>query len=90
MQTVRAVELALGIPVQGWTLPKEAKTSSFTGTLGNVAKSNAFMSDEVRSALKDAIPMMGEVGAHLGLSQLSSLDLSVLTSSNARQPLVTT
>ena len=90
MQTVRAVELALGIPVQGWSLPKTSKTSSFTGTLGNVAKSSTFMNKEVRSALKDAIPMMEEVGAQLGLSQLSSLDLSVITSSNARQPLVTT
>lgn len=91
VQTVRAVELVLGISVPGWTLPHKAKSANFTEALASAAKTCKFMNDEVKSVLMDAIPMIEEVGAQLGITKMKNFRKSTAVSgSNSRRPLVTT
>ncbi|KAF9234097.1 glycoside hydrolase family 5 protein [Melanogaster broomeanus] len=68
VQTIRAVELILGIPVPDMSLELSASlsTSNFTAALG-VASTASIFSPEVQSALSEAIPILIEIGSQYGL-----------------------
>ncbi|KAF9224170.1 glycoside hydrolase family 5 protein [Gyrodon lividus] len=85
--TVRAVELVLGIPVPHMSLDVFASlsTSNFVSALSTASRTSVF-TPEVRSALKDAIPILLQISVQYGLQ-------APLTSSSYRcshDPLVTT
>ncbi|KIK98196.1 glycoside hydrolase family 5 protein [Paxillus rubicundulus Ve08.2h10] len=68
VQTVRAVELVLGVSVPDMSLgfSASASTSNFTAALGTASTASVFNS-EVQSVLKDAIPILLEIGNQCGL-----------------------
>jgi glucan endo-1,6-beta-glucosidase len=84
VQVVRAVELALGIPVPGqqqWRGPSGLvnATAAFTA----VAASNLF-TEQVRDVLMDAAPMIARIGSKLVIPALFDIKLGT-----NRDPLVT-
>ena len=87
VKTVRAAELALGIPVPGNSLSVNvAASSNFTTAINAAvnAENNNLFTPEVKAALQDAIPILVEVALQLELG----FDLSSLL--HTKQPLVTT
>jgi glucan endo-1,6-beta-glucosidase len=79
VSTMRAIELALGIPVSSMSLNVSASLSNnFTATL-SAASSNTIFTAEVRSALADAVPILAEIGVQYGLQ-------TVLESSPFKKP----
>jgi hypothetical protein len=73
VQVVRAVELALGIAVPG--ISKSIVASDFTSALQKVAVSDIFNA-EVRSVLKDTLPILGWATKELILGALFNTHLS--------------
>ncbi|KAH7890979.1 glycoside hydrolase family 5 protein [Phlebopus sp. FC_14] len=74
VQTVRAVELVLGIPVPHMSLNiTDASTSNFTAALSSACKSSVFTS-EVQLALSDAIPILLDIGLDYGLYDIFTSD----------------
>ncbi|KAF9234083.1 glycoside hydrolase family 5 protein [Melanogaster broomeanus] len=68
VQTVRAVELVLGIPIPDMSLgaSDSLSTSNFTAALGVACTASDF-APEVQSALKEAIPILIEIGSQYEL-----------------------
>ncbi|KIJ65456.1 glycoside hydrolase family 5 protein [Hydnomerulius pinastri MD-312] len=68
VETVRAVELVLGIPIPSMSLnvSSSVSTSNFTAALSFASTASVF-TPEVQSALKEAIPILIEIGAQYGL-----------------------
>jgi hypothetical protein len=66
VQTIRAVELALGIAVPGMK-PVANTAAQFTDALTGVAKANIFNAN-VSTALVDAVPMLLWAAAELVLA----------------------
>ncbi|OCH93675.1 glycoside hydrolase family 5 protein [Obba rivulosa] len=89
VQTVRAVELILGIPVPGLQLDAKVTTSNFTSAITSVTESNVFNS-EVTAALLDAVPILIELGTELAVPEIFDFDLAAAPVHNSREPLVTT
>ncbi|KZT69273.1 glycoside hydrolase family 5 protein [Daedalea quercina L-15889] len=87
VDTVRAVELILGIPVQGLSLDTQITTSNFTEALGQVANASTVFNADVRAALAAAAPILAELAAQLSVPALLDVDLG---SGVDRTSLVTT
>ena len=67
---MRAVELALGIPVPSLSFNVSASVSNnFTASL-SLASSASTFSPEVQSALADAIPILAQIGAQYDLQYI--------------------
>ena len=91
MKTIRAVELLLGISVPDETLNFKLPSTNFTDVLTVAASSSGdnIFTDEIRSVLKDAVPILVEVGLQLGVSAIfHSPDPSSLVHVQ-RAPLIT-
>ncbi|KAK0466792.1 glycoside hydrolase family 5 protein [Desarmillaria tabescens] len=89
VQVVRAVEYTLGIQWNHvpWTWPKMTiitDTTNFTAALENAVPS-PFLNPEVRSALKDAVPILVQIGLELGLNDMTH----TFGSHYSREPLYT-
>ncbi|KAH7918458.1 glycoside hydrolase family 5 protein [Leucogyrophana mollusca] len=85
VETVRAVELTLGIPIPSMSLNVSTSSSNFTQALSQASAASVF-TPEVQSALAEAVPILLEIGAQYGLQ-------TVLTSSpfhSSRESLMTT
>ncbi|TFY51969.1 hypothetical protein EVJ58_g10275 [Rhodofomes roseus] len=67
VDTVRAVELTLGIPVEGISLGAQVTTSNFTEALGQVANASTTLNAEVREALAAAAPILVDLAAQLAV-----------------------
>ncbi|KAI0692451.1 glycoside hydrolase family 5 protein [Cytidiella melzeri] len=91
VKTVRAVELLLGIPIPGETLPFKLSTANFTFALNVAASSsgNDIFTDEVKSVLKDAAPILAEVALELAIPTIFNFQLSSAPVHSQRTPLVT-
>ena len=64
VQTVRAIELILGIPVPGYSLSGSITTSNFTAAIGQALNNNKgglFANAEVTSALSAAVPILNRI-----------------------------
>ncbi|KAG8221111.1 glycoside hydrolase family 5 protein [Butyriboletus roseoflavus] len=66
VQTVRAVELTLGIPVPGMSLNVATSTTNFTAALSDACSSPLFNA-QVAAALKDAVPILLEIAHECGI-----------------------
>ncbi|THH28373.1 hypothetical protein EUX98_g5821 [Antrodiella citrinella] len=85
VKTVRAVELALGIPVPGAKLSADIATSNFTEAISIAANSSTgdIFTPDVKAALLDAASILVEVSLQLEMGS----DLSTLL--HSKEPLVT-
>lgn len=88
VDTVRAVELTLGIPVPGLSLDTQINTSNFTEALGQVASLSTIFNSNVREALAAAAPMLVDLAVQLSVPAL--LDTSLASGLPSRNTLVTT
>lgn len=87
---MRAVEISLGIPVPGITLPESSSVSSAsnaTGALSGAATS--IFNAEVRQVLLDAIPILAQVVEQLSINTVFGQN-GLRSLLKERQPLVTT
>lgn len=75
VDTVRAVELILGIPVQGMSLDTQISTNNFTAALGQVANASTIFNAEVREALAAAAPILVELAVQLAVPALLDVNL---------------
>ncbi|KAF8159297.1 glycoside hydrolase family 5 protein [Crassisporium funariophilum] len=90
VQTVRAVEFSLGVPVPGISLASSIVQSSknATAALSASATLSSIFNSEVRKVLQDAVPIIAKVSLQLALNV--AFDQGGLRSSlGGRQPLVT-
>ncbi|KIJ20487.1 glucan 1,3-beta-glucosidase [Paxillus involutus ATCC 200175] len=89
VQTVRAVELVLGISVPDMSLgiptSDYISTSNFTAALGTASTASVFNA-EVQSVLNDAIPILLEIGNQCGLE----VALTFAPFKTSRTPIMTT
>jgi len=88
VDTVRAVELTLGIPIPGMSLDTQISTTNFTEALGQVANASTIFNSNVRAALAQAVPMLVELAIQLSVPAL--LDTTLATGIASRTTLVTT
>lgn len=88
VDTVRAVELTLGIPVPGLTLDTKVTTTNFTEALGQVANTSTIFNANVKQALAEAAPMLVELAIQLAVPAL--LDTSLASGVASRTTLLTT
>jgi hypothetical protein len=89
VQTVRAVELALGIPIPGINSPSFDSAGNATSALSGVSTLASIFNSEVRQVLHDAIPILAQVAKQLGLN-MEFAHGGLASILKARQPLVTT
>ncbi|KAF8184464.1 glycoside hydrolase family 5 protein [Pholiota molesta] len=89
VQTVRAVELALGIPVPGINSPSFDSAGNATAALSGVSTLASIFNSEVRQVLHDAIPVLAQVAKQLDLN-MEFAHGGLASILKARQPLVTT
>ncbi|KAI0630907.1 glycoside hydrolase family 5 protein [Trametes polyzona] len=89
VRVVRAVELVLGIPVEGLSLDVPVSGYNFTSALQAVGSSSNLFNQEVRSALLEAVPMLVQLGFELSFSRVFDSDMATWRSHNPRDPLVT-
>ncbi|KAI0630906.1 glycoside hydrolase family 5 protein [Trametes polyzona] len=82
VKVIRAVELALGIPVQGLSTNVQIPTANLAAALGTAVNSSDLFNNEVKSAVLDSVPILAELAFELSFPQ-------TLGHSNQRQPLVT-
>ncbi|KAH0836816.1 glycoside hydrolase family 5 protein [Lanmaoa asiatica] len=85
VQTIRVVELTLGIPIPGMSLNDSTSTTNFTAALGDACSSPLFNA-QVVSAIQDAIPIILDIAFGCGLegvftSSLFKSDRSSLVTS---------
>ncbi|KAG6381772.1 glycoside hydrolase family 5 protein [Boletus reticuloceps] len=69
VQTVRAVELTLGIPVPGVSLDYSISSTNFTAALGDTCSSSLFNAN-VTAAIEDAIPILIGIASEYGLGNV--------------------
>jgi len=89
VQTVRAVELALGIPVPGITHAPSSSAGNVTTALSGTSTLSSIFNAEVRQVLLDAVPILVQVSEQLNLNTVFSQN-GLGSRLRARQPLVTT
>lgn len=87
MDTVRAVELVLGVSIPGLTLDMSIATNNVSEALLEVANASTIFNSEVLAALKDAAPMLLEVAGQLAAPVI--MDVSSVSGAQ-RNALVTT
>jgi len=75
VDVVRAVELTLGLPVEGLSLGVEISTSNFTAALVQVANASTLFNADVRGALAAAAPILVDLAVQLAVPAL--LDTSL-------------
>ncbi|CCM02655.1 uncharacterized protein FIBRA_04759 [Fibroporia radiculosa] len=88
VDTVRAVELTLGIPVPGMTLDTQISTNNFTEALGQVANTSTIFNSNVKEALAEAAPILVELAIQLAVPAI--LDTNLASGLPSRSTLVTT
>ncbi|KAI0343318.1 glycoside hydrolase family 5 protein [Trametopsis cervina] len=90
VKTIRAVELLLGIPVPGEQLSFKVSTTNFTAALTGAAttSSGGIFTDEIKSVLRDAAPILAQVGFQLAIPTIFNFQLSSAPVHNQRSPLV--
>ncbi|KAH9951100.1 glycoside hydrolase family 5 protein [Amylocystis lapponica] len=86
VDTIRAVELVLGILVPGVQLDT-AITKNVSAALTDVASASTVFNPEVRAALAEAAPILLSLGVQLAIPAMFNSDL---VSANQREALVTT
>ncbi|KAJ3512951.1 hypothetical protein NLJ89_g3223 [Agrocybe chaxingu] len=89
-QIIRAVEIALGIPVPGIAIGISANLASaanVTAAVSQAASLSSIFNPEVRRALRDAIPMILYAANQLGMNTIFGLD-GLRNLLRKRQPLV--
>src|SRR5262245_53053336 len=87
--TVRAVELSLGIPVPGMSTGFQPSTASnFTQALEQASDSPAF-NRKVKSALKEAIPILHTLGTDHSIKTIFDSSISQAPFHSKQQPLFT-
>ncbi|EPT01117.1 hypothetical protein FOMPIDRAFT_70674 [Fomitopsis schrenkii] len=75
VDTVRAVELLLGIPVPGMSLNAQITTSNFTQTLDIAANLTGIFNSNVRAALAAAAPILVDLAVELSVPALLDVNL---------------
>lgn len=88
---MRAVELILGIPVPGVQLSTKVTTSNFTAAITSVVNSttsDTIFTDEVKSVLQDAVPILIQVAAELAIHAIFDFNLASAPLHDQRTPLV--
>lgn len=85
VQTIRAVELTLGIPISGMSLNGSTSSTNFTAALGD-ACSSPLINPQVTAAIQDAIPIILDIAFEYGLEDL----FTSLPFKSDRSSLVTT
>lgn len=92
VKVVRAVELILGIPVPGAQLAAKITTANFTAAITAATNTNAndIFTDEVKSALKAAVPILIEMGAELSIPTIFNFNLASAPFHSQHEPLLTT
>ncbi|KZT00591.1 glycoside hydrolase family 5 protein [Laetiporus sulphureus 93-53] len=88
VDTVRAVELTLGITVPGMTLDTSITTTNFTAALGQVASATTIFNTNVTEALAAAAPILLELAMQLSIPAI--LDTSLALGITSRSTLWTT
>ncbi|KZS99377.1 glycoside hydrolase family 5 protein, partial [Laetiporus sulphureus 93-53] len=88
VDTVRAVELTLGIPDPGLTLDTSITTTNFTAALGQVASTTTIFNTNVTEALAAATPILLELAMQLSIPAI--LDTSLASGIASRSTLWTT
>ena len=75
VDTVRAVELLLGIPVQGMSLGTEITTTNFTQALDDASNLTNIFNENVRAALAAAAPILVDLAVELAVPALLDVNL---------------
>lgn len=88
VETIRAVELVLGIPVPGAALNSSSQSANLTQSLADVAASGD-CNTEVRSVLRDAVSVLGQVAIQLSLPAIFDITAGSAPFHSKREPLVT-
>ena len=88
VKVVRATELILGIPVLGAKLAAKINTANFTAAIGAATSTNSenLFTDDVKSALDAAAPILLEMAVELSIPTIFNFNLA----SSPRTPLQTT
>ncbi len=89
VQTVRAVELSLGIPVPGITHAPSSNAANASAAFSGTSTLSSIFNAEVRQVLLDAIPILAQVSEQLGLNTEFTKN-GLGSRLKARPPLVTT
>ena len=89
VQTVRAIELSLGIPVPGITNAPSSNAANASAALSGTSTLSSIFNAEVRQVLLDSIPILAQVSEQLGLNTEFSQN-GLGSRLRARLPLVTT
>ena len=89
VQTVRAIELSLGIPVPGITNAPSSNAANASAALSSTSTLSSMFNAEVRQVLLDSIPILAQVSEQLGLNTEFSQN-GLGSRLRARLPLVTT
>ncbi|KAF7790215.1 hypothetical protein EIP86_001167 [Pleurotus ostreatoroseus] len=65
VKVIRAIELIMGIPVPGYSLASPPSTFNFTEAIVETVNRNSggLLNSEVKSALRDAVPILNGIGA---------------------------
>ncbi|KAI0734016.1 family 5 hypothetical beta glucosidase from glycoside dehydrogenase [Fomitopsis betulina] len=75
VETIRAVELLLGIPVTGMSLSTEVTTNNFTQALDDAANLTDIFDSNVRAALAAAAPILVDLAVELSVPALLDVNL---------------
>ena len=89
VQTVRAVELSLGIPIPGITNAPSSNAANVSAALSGTSTLSSIFNAEVRQVLLDSIPILAQVSEQLGLNTEFTQN-GLGSRLRARSPLVTT
>lgn len=89
VQTVRAVELALGLAVPGITHTPSYNAGNVSAALSGTSTLSSIFNAEVRQVLLDAVPILVQVSEQLSLNTVFSQN-GLGSHLKARPPLVTT
>ena len=88
VETIRAVELVLGIPVPGAAFNGSSQSANLTQSLAAVAASDD-CNTEVRAVLRDAVPVLSQIGVQLSLPAIFDITAGSAPFHSKREPLVT-
>lgn len=75
VDTVRAVELLLGIPVSGMSLGTQITTTNFTQALDDASSLSNVFNENVRAALAAAAPILVDLAIELSVPALLDVNL---------------
>ncbi|EGN97012.1 glycoside hydrolase family 5 protein [Serpula lacrymans var. lacrymans S7.3] len=88
VETVRAVELMLGISVPSMSLNVSVSSSNVTAAMIEVSSYSIF-SPEVQSALAAAAPILLDIGSQFSMETIFDFNLTSAPLYNSREPLIT-